>query len=206
MPPLRSVVFIGWAGLRGADSLVIALSLPLMGSTGAPFPGRDLILFLTFAIIFVTLVVQGLSLKAVIRALGLKPDRSSRKCRRACPSGRRRAGGARRVRRRAAGSGGREEGAAPQVRARGAPLPGEAGQQAHHAQRRAHRSVPDDAPEDARRRTRRPDRHARQERDCRRRPEGDPARPRSRTGPSQQPGPSDGGFESAPEILRETRE
>ena len=43
-------------------------------ATGAPFPGRDLILFLTFAIIFVTLVVQGLSLKAVIRWLGLKPD------------------------------------------------------------------------------------------------------------------------------------
>jgi monovalent cation/hydrogen antiporter len=77
MPPLRSVLFIGWAGLRGADSLVIALSLPLTVATGAPFPGRDLILFLTFAIIFVTLVVQGLSLKAVIRVLGLKPDPES---------------------------------------------------------------------------------------------------------------------------------
>jgi len=77
MPPLRSVVFIGWAGLRGADSLVIALSLPLTVASGAPFPGRDLILFLTFAVIFVTLVVQGLSLKAVIRALGLKPDPES---------------------------------------------------------------------------------------------------------------------------------
>jgi Na+/H+ antiporter len=77
MPPLRSVLFIGWAGLRGADSLVIALSLPLTVATGAPFPGRDLILFLTFAIIFVTLVAQGLSLKAVIRMLGLKPDPES---------------------------------------------------------------------------------------------------------------------------------
>jgi len=73
-PPWQNVIFIGWAGLRGADSLVIALSLPLAVATGAPFPGRDLILFLTFAIIFVTLVVQGLSLKAVIRGLGLKPD------------------------------------------------------------------------------------------------------------------------------------
>ena len=73
-PPWRNVLFIGWAGLRGADSLVIALSLPLTVAAGAPFPGRDLILFLTFAIIFVTLVVQGLSLKAVIRGLGLKPD------------------------------------------------------------------------------------------------------------------------------------
>ena len=76
-PPLRNVVFIGWAGLRGADSLVIALSLPLTVASGAPFPGRDLILFLTFAIIFVTLVAQGLSLKAVIRVLGLKPDPES---------------------------------------------------------------------------------------------------------------------------------
>jgi CPA1 family monovalent cation:H+ antiporter len=73
-PPWQNVVFIGWAGLRGADSLVIALSLPLTVATGARFPGRDLILFLTFAIIFVTLVVQGLTLKAVIRMLGLKPD------------------------------------------------------------------------------------------------------------------------------------
>ena len=73
-PRWRNVAFIGWAGLRGADSLVIALSLPLTVATGAPFPGRDLILFLTFAIIFVTLVVQGLTLKAVIRWLGLKPD------------------------------------------------------------------------------------------------------------------------------------
>jgi CPA1 family monovalent cation:H+ antiporter len=77
MPPLRGVLFIGWAGLRGADSIVIALSLPLTVATGAPFPGRDLILFLTFAIIFVTLVAQGLSLKAVIRWLGLKPDPES---------------------------------------------------------------------------------------------------------------------------------
>ena len=77
VPPWRNVVFIGWAGLRGADSLVVALSLPLTIATGAPFPGRDLILFLTFAIIFVTLVAQGLSLKAVIRALGLKPDPES---------------------------------------------------------------------------------------------------------------------------------
>ena len=56
---------------------MIALSLPLTVATGAPFPGRDLILFLTFAIIFVTLVAQGLSLKAVIRLLGLKPDPES---------------------------------------------------------------------------------------------------------------------------------
>jgi CPA1 family monovalent cation:H+ antiporter len=73
-PPWQNVAFIGWAGLRGADSLVIALSVPLTVGTGAPFPGRDLILFLTFAMIFLSLVGQGLTLKAVIRVLGLKPD------------------------------------------------------------------------------------------------------------------------------------
>jgi CPA1 family monovalent cation:H+ antiporter len=70
----RGVAFVGWAGLRGGDSLVIALSVPLTIASGRPFPGRNLILFLTFAVIFVTLVLQGLSLKAVIRLLGLKPD------------------------------------------------------------------------------------------------------------------------------------
>jgi CPA1 family monovalent cation:H+ antiporter len=73
-PPWRAVAFVGWAGLRGGDSLVIALALPLTVAGGGRFPGRDLILFLTFAVIFVTLVLQGLTLKAVIRLLGLRPD------------------------------------------------------------------------------------------------------------------------------------
>jgi CPA1 family monovalent cation:H+ antiporter len=73
-PQWRGVAFVGWAGLRGGDSLVIALSIPVTVASGAPFPGRSLVLFLTFAVIFVTLVLQGLSLKAVIRLLGLKPD------------------------------------------------------------------------------------------------------------------------------------
>jgi len=73
-PPWRAVAFIGWAGLRGGDSLVIALALPRVVAAGAPFPGRDLILFLTFAVIFVTLVLQGLTLKAVIKKLGMRPD------------------------------------------------------------------------------------------------------------------------------------
>ena len=76
-PPWQGVTFVGWAGLRGGDSLVIALALPLKTAAGAPFPGRDLILFLTFAVIFVTLVLQGFTLKFVIRWLGLKPDREA---------------------------------------------------------------------------------------------------------------------------------
>ena len=51
-----------WAGMRGAVSLAAALALPLHTDAGAPLPGRDLILFITFALILVTLVGQGLTL------------------------------------------------------------------------------------------------------------------------------------------------
>ena len=70
----RGAVFLSWAGMRGAVSLAAALALPLETDTGAPFPGRDLILFLTFSVILATLVGQGLTLPLVIRALGLEED------------------------------------------------------------------------------------------------------------------------------------
>jgi monovalent cation/hydrogen antiporter len=70
----RGAVFLSWAGMRGAVSLAAALALPLETDAGAPFPGRDLILFLTFSVILVTLVGQGLTLPAVIRVLGLQDD------------------------------------------------------------------------------------------------------------------------------------
>jgi CPA1 family monovalent cation:H+ antiporter len=70
-PSWRFAAFIGWAGMRGGDSLVIALALPLATATGAPFPARDLIIFLTFAVIFFTLIIQGLSLPVLIRRLGV---------------------------------------------------------------------------------------------------------------------------------------
>jgi CPA1 family monovalent cation:H+ antiporter len=73
-PPLRRVAFVGWAGMRGGDSLVIALALPLTTGTGAPFPARDLIIFLTFAVILATLVLQGFTLVPLIRLLGLSAD------------------------------------------------------------------------------------------------------------------------------------
>ncbi|HEY2896569.1 MAG TPA: Na+/H+ antiporter [Gemmatimonadaceae bacterium] len=66
--------FIAWSGLRGADSLVIALALPLTTRVGAPFPSRDLIIFVTFGVIFVTLVLQGFSLAPLVRHLGLEGD------------------------------------------------------------------------------------------------------------------------------------
>jgi CPA1 family monovalent cation:H+ antiporter len=73
-PPWQHVVAIGYTGMRGAVSLAAALSLPLTAEGGAPFPGRDLILFLTFCVILVTLVLQGLSLPFLIRWLGLAGD------------------------------------------------------------------------------------------------------------------------------------
>ena len=70
----QGAVFLSWAGMRGAVSLAAALAIPLQTDDGAPFPGRDLILFLTFAVILVTLVGQGLTLPAVIRLLRLEED------------------------------------------------------------------------------------------------------------------------------------
>jgi len=64
----------GWSGMRGAVSLAAALALPLRTDAGAPFAHRSLLIFLTFAVIFATLVVQGLSLPALIRRVRLAPD------------------------------------------------------------------------------------------------------------------------------------
>ncbi|MDQ3867373.1 MAG: cation:proton antiporter, partial [Actinomycetota bacterium] len=67
-------VLVGWMGLRGADSLAAALALPLETDAGEPFPARDLIVFLTYCTILATLVLQGLSLPALVRALGVERD------------------------------------------------------------------------------------------------------------------------------------
>jgi len=69
LPPWRSILFIGWAGLRGADSLVLALALPLQTASGAPFVARDQIIFITFSVIFITLVLQGPTLAPFARRL-----------------------------------------------------------------------------------------------------------------------------------------
>jgi CPA1 family monovalent cation:H+ antiporter len=60
--------------MRGAVSLAAALAIPLTTHAGAAFPERDLIIFLAFCVILGTLVIQGLTLPAVIRAFGLEPD------------------------------------------------------------------------------------------------------------------------------------
>jgi CPA1 family monovalent cation:H+ antiporter len=73
-PGWRNVSVVAWTGMRGVDSLAAAMALPFVVKDGSPFPGRDLILFLTFAVIFATLVVQGLSLPSLIRLLKVVDD------------------------------------------------------------------------------------------------------------------------------------
>lgn len=73
-PPWQHAVIIGWTGMRGVVSLAAALAIPLTLADGSPFPGRDYILFATFCIIFATLVLQGLSLPALIRGLRVEDD------------------------------------------------------------------------------------------------------------------------------------
>jgi monovalent cation/hydrogen antiporter len=70
-PPWQWPFVLGFAGVRGIVSLAAALAIPFTMDNGQPFPDRDLILFLTFSVILVTLVGQGLMLPLVIRLLGL---------------------------------------------------------------------------------------------------------------------------------------
>ena len=69
-PSWREATFVGWTAMRGGDSLVIALALPLKTASGAPFPARELIIFLTFAVIFDTLVLPGPHAQATAPAAG----------------------------------------------------------------------------------------------------------------------------------------
>lgn len=70
-PPWQWPFVLGFTGVRGIVSLAAALAIPFTMDDGRPFPDRNLILFLTFSVILVTLVGQGTTLPAVIRMLGL---------------------------------------------------------------------------------------------------------------------------------------
>jgi len=74
LPSWRSVTVAGWAGMRGTVTLAAALSLPMALPDGAPFPARDIVIFLSFGVIAVTLLLQGTTLEWLIRRLGLKED------------------------------------------------------------------------------------------------------------------------------------
>lgn len=85
-PSWQQVTIVSWAGMRGVVSLAGALALPNMLPNGDPFPARDLILFITFIVILITLVVQGLTLPVLIDGLNVREPidgkREERKLRR----------------------------------------------------------------------------------------------------------------------------
>lgn len=70
----KIVTIIAWSGMRGVVSLAAAMALPFVIAGDKPFPNRELIIFLTFSVIFSTLVIQGLTLKPMIKWFGLKRD------------------------------------------------------------------------------------------------------------------------------------
>jgi len=70
-PPWQGPFLISFTGVRGVVSLAVALAIPYTILNGQPFPHRDLILFITFGVIIITLIGQGLMLPSVVRWLGL---------------------------------------------------------------------------------------------------------------------------------------
>ncbi|MCC3769779.1 Na+/H+ antiporter [Streptomyces sp. UNOC14_S4] len=70
----RETVIMWWSGMRGVASVALALAIPLTTDDGSPFPGRDEIVFVAFAVIMATLVFQGLTLPALVRKLGVQSD------------------------------------------------------------------------------------------------------------------------------------
>jgi CPA1 family monovalent cation:H+ antiporter len=75
LPPWSNIFLLGWTGMRGIVTLAAALALPVTTAAGTPFPYRAEIILLSFSVIFVTLVLQGLSLPPLIRLLHLAEDR-----------------------------------------------------------------------------------------------------------------------------------
>ncbi len=70
----QAVFVVGWAGMRGTVTLAAALSIPLLLPDGTPFPGRDIVIFLAFGVIAVTLLLQGTTLEWLIHKLEIHGD------------------------------------------------------------------------------------------------------------------------------------
>jgi CPA1 family monovalent cation:H+ antiporter len=70
----REAIVLSWAGMRGVVSLAAALAVPLVLPSGAPMPARDDLIVVTFTVILVTLVGQGLTLPPLIKAMRFHPD------------------------------------------------------------------------------------------------------------------------------------
>jgi CPA1 family monovalent cation:H+ antiporter len=73
-PDFKLTLILGWSGMRGAVSLAVALAIPLTTDAGDPFPARDLIIFIAYAVILVTVVGQGLTLGRLIDWAGVYDD------------------------------------------------------------------------------------------------------------------------------------
>jgi CPA1 family monovalent cation:H+ antiporter len=72
-PSIKRAIVGGWSGLRGAVSLAAALAIPTVAAGGSAIPYRDLVIFLTFSVILITLIGGGLTLPLVVRALDIPP-------------------------------------------------------------------------------------------------------------------------------------
>ncbi len=75
LPRVKDIFLVGWAGMRGVVSLASALSIPVYLADGKEFPERDLVLFISFVAILLTLVFQGLTLPWVIKKLKITEDK-----------------------------------------------------------------------------------------------------------------------------------
>src|SRR5439155_21635893 len=73
-PTPAQVFVVAWAGMRGVVSLAAAFGVPLTTMSGAPFPGRPQLVFLTFVVVIGTLLLHGLTLPWLIRRLGVQGD------------------------------------------------------------------------------------------------------------------------------------
>jgi CPA1 family monovalent cation:H+ antiporter len=78
MPPWRNLAVFAWCGMRGVVSLAAAMALPHALPSGAPFPGRGLLVFLSFSVVLFTLVAQGLTLPWLIRRMRVKTGKDHR--------------------------------------------------------------------------------------------------------------------------------
>ncbi len=72
----RETVVVWWAGMRGVATVALALAIPTTTDAGAPFPARERILFIAFAVVLVTLVLQGVTLPTLVKALGVRAGNS----------------------------------------------------------------------------------------------------------------------------------
>ncbi|MEU9252369.1 Na+/H+ antiporter [Streptomyces sp. NPDC048270] len=75
----RESVVMWWAGMRGVASVALAIAIPLHTEAGDDFPARDEIVFIAFAVIMATLVLQGLTLPWLVRRLGVEADSDAEK-------------------------------------------------------------------------------------------------------------------------------